>query len=60
MSEQPASNQAKRGVAMLTRVNWADRAPCGWEMSAEKYGRCSKCGREWANFERPNQCVEVN
>lgn len=60
MSEQqPARNQFRRGLAILTRTTWADRAPCGWEMSAEKYGLCGRCKREWQNFERPSQCAEL-
>lgn len=31
---------------------------CDWEMSAEKYGRCTRCGAEWADWQKPGRCAE--
>lgn len=49
----------RRGVAILSKVTVrTSRVPCGWEMSAEKYGRCPKCGAQWAAWQRPETCGE--
>lgn len=31
---------------------------CDWEMSAEKYGRCNRCGAEWADWQKPGRGAE--
>lgn len=54
------SQGRRRGMALPARfLNVrAGHRPCDWEMSAEKYGTCSKCGAEWSNWQKPAVCAE--
>lgn len=48
----------RRGVAIARRTARIERKPCDWEMSPEKYGECTRCGANWADWQKPGRCAE--